>query len=78
MPAYHVDYTTGCISAKYCPIINHTSVERLFIQLSDVYKSKFRQMYTYDWFCGPGSHILFSKKNIYIFNINIYIYNLII
>ncbi len=28
-------FTNSCISAKYCPIItNHTSMERLFIQLS--------------------------------------------
>ncbi len=28
-------FSNSCISAKYCPIINHTSMERLFINLSD-------------------------------------------
>ncbi len=32
---------------KYCPIItNHTSMERLFIQIDP-----------YGWFCAPGSHM---------------------
>ncbi len=28
-----------------------------------MYKSQFRKMYPYDWFCGPGSHIIW--KHIY-------------
>ncbi len=50
-------FSNSCISAKYCPILtNHTSIESLFIQLpDDVY------IYPYDWFCGPGSHILCWK-----------------
>ncbi len=52
----------SCISAKYCPILtNHTSMESLFIQLSDDVKSQFNFFFIiinpYDWFCGPGSHI---------------------
>ncbi len=43
---------------KYYPIItNHTSMESLFIQLSD-----FEKIDTYDWFCAPGSHILSKQK----------------
>ncbi len=43
-------FSNSCISAKYCPIItNHTSMETLFIQLSD---------FTYDCFCAPKSHTL--------------------
>ncbi len=34
-------------------------MERLFIQLSDdVYISIFLKIDTYDWFCGPGSHLV--------------------
>ncbi len=41
---------------KYCPIIiNHTSMEILFIQM--MYTSQSKEMDPYDWFCGPGSHI---------------------
>ncbi len=30
-------------------------MERLFIQL--MYKSQFKKIDPYDWFCGPGSHM---------------------
>ncbi len=26
-----------------------------------MYKSQFLKMYTYDWFCGPGSHLFLFK-----------------
>ncbi len=26
-----------------------------------MYKSQLKQMYPYDWFCGPGSHIISSS-----------------
>ncbi len=44
-------------------------MESLFIQLSyDVmYKSQFRKMYPYDWFCGPGSHT--PHTHIYIYTV---------
>ncbi len=49
----HEAYTYCHIKAKYCPIItNHTSMERLFIQLLDDNKK-----FPYDWFCGPASQI---------------------
>ncbi len=48
---------------KYCPIItNHTSMERLFIQLQMMYT--FQKIDPYDWFCAPGSH---THTYIYIF-----------
>ncbi len=47
-----------CISAKYCPIItNHTSMESYLFSFQMMHKSQFQKMYTYDWFCAPGSHI---------------------
>ncbi len=55
MPDFHI------VVAKYCPILtDHTSMERLFIQglLSDYVEiSISKRNYTYDWFCGPGSHM---------------------
>ncbi len=48
-------FSNSCISAKYCPILtNHTSMESFQM----LYKSQFRKIDTYDWFCGPGSHII--------------------
>ncbi len=50
-------FSDSCISAKYCPIItNHTSMESFQI----MYKSKFKKIDPYDWFCGPGSHLLIN------------------
>ncbi len=50
-------FSNSCISAKYCPIItNHTSMESFQI----MYKSKFKKIDPYDWFCGPGSHLLIN------------------
>ncbi len=49
-------FTNSCLSAKYCPNnTNHTSMERWCINLKWL-KSP------YDWFCGPGSHILILFK----------------
>ncbi len=27
-----------------------------------MYKSQFRKIYPYDWFCDPGSHLTVKKK----------------
>ncbi len=61
-------FSNSCSSAKYCLILtnhitNHISMESLFIQLSDDIHLKIDP---YDWFCGPGSHMLTStlKKKV--------------
>ncbi len=74
-------YSNSCISAKYCPILtNHTSMERLFIQLSnDVYISISKNLrlwlvlwsrVTYDWkasgFTGKAFRV-WQRPYIYIF-----------
>ncbi len=47
---------------KYCPIItNHTSMESYLFSFQMIHKSQFRKIDTYDWFCGPGSHIMQTK-----------------
>ncbi len=28
-----------------------------------MYKSQLKKLYTYDWFCGPGSHIVLDMDN---------------
>ncbi len=36
-------------------------MESLFIQISDkyvLYKSQYKKTDPYDWFCGPGSHMI--------------------
>ncbi len=50
----------SCISVKYCPIINHTSMEILFILM---YKSQIHKCDPYDWFCGPWSDIVIKSLN---------------
>ncbi len=51
-------FTNSCISAKYCSIItNHTSMESYLFSFQMMYKSQFRKMDPYDWFCAPGSHM---------------------
>ncbi len=35
-----------------------------------LYKSQFKKNYTWDWFCGPGSHIF--KKNVTYFYTTVY------
>ncbi len=56
-------FSNSFFLAKYYPILtNHTSMEILFIQLSDniiyiYYKDP------YDWFCGPGSQINNNNNN---------------
>ncbi len=48
---------------KYCPLItNHTSMKLIYFQM--MYKSQFLKMYTYDWFCAPGSHIVYQISKI--------------
>ncbi len=48
---------------KYCPIItNHTSMESYLFSFQMMYKSQFRKIDTYDWFCAPGSHINFIVR----------------
>ncbi len=64
---------------KYCPIItNHTSMEILFIQLSDDVFAKFHKIYSYDWFCAPGSRICVCTVHIQYINyrkyLHVYIY----
>ncbi len=47
------------VSQPECCPTNHTSMESLFIQLTDeVYISIEKKIDTYDWFCGPGSHMI--------------------
>ncbi len=48
-------FSNSCISDKYCPIITIHQWKAYLFQM--MYKS--RKIYTYDWFCGPGSHLIF-------------------
>ncbi len=44
---------------KYCPIItNHTSMENCLFSFQMMHKSQFQKIDPYDWFCGPGSHLV--------------------
>ncbi len=46
----------------YYPILtNHTSMESLFIQISDDPLIKIDPC---DWFCGPGSHIVLILRKV--------------
>ncbi len=31
-------------------------MQTLFVSFQIMYKSQYRKIYSYDWFCGPGSH----------------------
>ncbi len=53
-------FSNSCVSAKYCLILtNHTSMESLFIQLSDNSDDlNFKKIDPCDWFCCIGSQFV--------------------
>ncbi len=51
---------------KYCP--NHTSMEILFIQLSDDVYISVSQNWPVYWFCAPGSHMLLADRLLWSFH----------
>ncbi len=64
----------SCISAKYCPILSNHGIHQwkdYVFSFQMMYKSKFNKIYTYDLFCGQGSHMKKKEeKNIRLMSVS--------